>query len=65
MKFSRIIANSGEWLSGDGPNRQIVVSSRVRLARNLRDKHGASTAWVAKRMRLNSASYLRKLLSES
>ena len=38
MKFSRIIANSGEWLSGDGPNRQIVVSSRVRLARNLRDK---------------------------
>jgi protein arginine kinase len=35
MKLSRIIANSGEWLSGDGPNRQIVVSSRVRLARNL------------------------------
>lgn len=37
MKLSRIIANSGEWLSGDGPNRQIVVSSRVRLARNLRE----------------------------
>ena len=38
MKFSRIIASSGEWLSGDGPNRQIVVSSRVRLARNIRNK---------------------------
>ena len=38
MKFSRIIASSGEWLSGDGPHRNIVVSSRVRLARNLREK---------------------------
>lgn len=38
MKLSRIIANTGEWLSGDGPHRQIVVSSRVRLARNLRGK---------------------------
>lgn len=37
MKLSRIIANSGEWLSGDGPNRQIVVSSRIRLARNVRN----------------------------
>ncbi len=35
MKLSRIIAHTGEWLSGDGPNRQIVVSSRIRLARNL------------------------------
>lgn len=38
MKFSRIIASTGEWLSGDGPNRNIVVSSRVRLARNLASK---------------------------
>jgi REP element-mobilizing transposase RayT len=38
---------------------------KLAMARNLRDKHGASTAWVAKRMRLSSASYLRKLLSES
>lgn len=38
---------------------------KLALARNLRDKHGASTGWVAKRMRLSSASYLRKLLSES
>ena len=50
MKFSRIIANSGEWLSGDGPNRQIVVSSRVRLARNLRDK--PFPGWAKKAERL-------------
>ncbi len=38
MKLSRIIANTGEWLTGDGPQRHIVVSSRVRLARNLRNQ---------------------------
>ena len=38
MKFSNIIANTGEWLKGEGPHRNIVISSRVRLARNLRGK---------------------------
>ena len=38
MKLSAIIANTGEWLSGSGPHDQIVVSSRVRLARNLKGK---------------------------
>ena len=51
MKFSRIIASSGEWLSGDGPNRQIVVSSRVRLARNLREK--PFPGWAKKAERLD------------
>lgn len=50
MKFSRIIANSGEWLSGDGPHRNIVVSSRVRLARNLREK--PFPGWAKKAERL-------------
>ena len=50
MKFSRITTNTGEWLSGDGPNRQIVVSSRVRLARNLRNK--PFPGWAKKAERL-------------
>src|ERR1700724_4830864 len=32
------MSNPGEWLRGDGPHHQIVVSSRVRLARNLRNR---------------------------
>ncbi len=36
MKFSNVMATGGEWLRGEGPHHQIVVSSRVRLARNLR-----------------------------
>ena len=50
MKFSRIIASTGEWLSGDGPHRNIVVSSRVRLARNLREK--PFPGWAKKAERL-------------
>jgi protein arginine kinase len=38
MKFSNVTSNSGEWLRGEGPHHQVVISSRVRLARNLRDR---------------------------
>jgi len=58
MKFCRIIANSGEWLSGDGPNRQIVVSSRVRLARNLRDK--PFPGWAKKSERLDVMNLVKQ-----
>ena len=50
MKISKIIANTGEWLSGDGPNRQIVVTSRVRLARNIKGKPFPGWAKKAERM---------------
>ena len=35
MAIHNILTNTGEWLRGEGPHHQIVVSSRVRLARNL------------------------------
>src|SRR6478752_967075 len=36
MAIQNILTSPGEWLRGEGPHHQIVVSSRVRLARNLR-----------------------------
>ncbi len=36
MDIEQLFSSSGEWLKGDGPHSKIVVSSRVRLARNLR-----------------------------
>lgn len=36
MSIHNILTHPGEWLRGEGPHHQIVVSSRVRLARNLR-----------------------------
>ena len=35
VKLDTLLANSGEWLRGTGPDSDVVVSSRVRLARNL------------------------------
>src|SRR3954453_9027674 len=36
MSIHNILIGAGEWLRGEGPHHQIVVSSRVRLARNPR-----------------------------
>jgi protein arginine kinase len=46
MKFSQVMSSAGEWLRGEGPHHQVVVSSRVRLARNLR--HRAFPGWAKK-----------------
>jgi protein arginine kinase len=46
VKFSNLMSNAGEWLRGEGPHHQIVVSSRVRLARNLRNR--AFPGWAKK-----------------
>src|ERR1700744_3166696 len=50
MAIQNIFNNAGEWLRGEGPHHQIVVSSRVRLARNLR--HFAFPGWAKKAERL-------------
>lgn len=38
MRLTGLITNTGDWLRGEGPHHQIVVSSRVRLARNVADR---------------------------
>ncbi len=35
MNFDELWTKTGEWLKGPGPNSEIVISSRIRLARNL------------------------------
>jgi protein arginine kinase len=37
MPIHDVLNHPGEWLHGDGPQNQVVVSSRVRFARNLRN----------------------------
>ena len=37
MRLSDLSGHGGEWLRGHGPEGDIVISSRVRLARNLAD----------------------------
>ena len=35
MNLDRLLPNLGEWLQGTGPEADVVVSTRIRLARNL------------------------------
>ena len=37
MELDDLTRYSGEWLRGVGPESDIVISSRIRLARNLAD----------------------------
>jgi protein arginine kinase len=37
VEINDFVQHTGEWLSGAGPEADIVISSRVRLARNLAD----------------------------
>ena len=37
MQLDELTKTSGEWLRGAGPEADIVISSRIRLARNLAD----------------------------
>jgi protein arginine kinase len=46
------LSNPGEWLRGEGPYHQIVISSRVRLARNLKDHSFPGWAKKAERMQI-------------
>jgi protein arginine kinase len=49
VRLSDLSSHGGEWLRGDGPEGDIVISSRVRLARNLADHRFTTRAPEAER----------------
>ena len=52
-----MLSTAGEWLRGEGPHHQVVISSRVRLARNLRDR--AFPGWAKKAERTSILEQIR------
>ena len=62
MKFSNVMSTAGEWLRGEGPHHQIVISSRVRFARNLRDR--AFPGWAKKTERTAILDLIRPRVEE-
>src|SRR3979409_2778669 len=62
MKFSSVMSSGGEWLRGEGPHHQIVISSRVRLARNI--KHRAFPGWAKKAERTAILELIRPRVEE-
>jgi protein arginine kinase len=52
MKIGSILKSRGDWLSGEGSQHPIVISSRVRLARNLAKLPFPGWAKKTERMRI-------------
>jgi len=52
VQIDDLTQGSGEWLRGSGPEADIVISSRIRLARNLADFPFISRATVQDRTRI-------------
>jgi protein arginine kinase len=62
MKFANVMSTAGEWLRGEGPHHQIVISSRVRLARNIRNR--AFPGWGKKPARIEVLELIRPRVEE-
>ncbi len=62
MKFANVMSTAGEWLRGEGPHHQIVISSRVRLARNVRNR--AFPGWGKKPARIEVLEMIRPRVEE-
>lgn len=57
MRFSTLIKNPADWMIGQGADNAIVLTSRIRLARNLRDQ--AFPGWAKKEDRSRTLDELR------
>ena len=55
MELNDLTKRSGEWLRGSGPESDIVISSRIRLARNLADYPFISCASELDRERIENS----------
>ena len=55
IPLGQMTRHAGEWLRGQGPHNEIVISSRVRLARNL-----AGFPFVGRSTRRLRAVYLQR-----
>ncbi len=65
MELNDLTHTSGEWLRGAGPEADIVISSRIRLARNLADFPFISRANEQDRERIESILHERVLSLEA
>ncbi len=63
MKVDTLLKQTCEWLKGTGPNSDIVMSSRVRLARNLADS--PFTQWAGKKQQKESMDHLSEAVGST
>lgn len=62
MKLNDMLNHTSEWLKGTGPNSDVVISSRIRLARNL-DKF-AFPHWADKKQGAEALKTVEEAISK-
>jgi protein arginine kinase len=62
MKIETLLGQPSDWLRGDGPHHQIVISSRVRFARNLKTR--AFPGWAKKAERAQILDEIKPRVDE-
>lgn len=60
MKLNDLLSQTSEWLKGIGPESEIVMSSRIRYARNLKDV--PFSHWANKEQRKKILSLIKPIL---
>jgi len=63
MNLENLLNHTSEWLKGTGPNSNIVMSSRIRSARNLVDI--PFSHWANNKQRENSLNEIRSAIDSS
>ncbi len=61
MKVDHLLKQTCEWLKGTGPNSDIVMSSRIRLARNLEKL--PFSHWATKKQEKDTLENLERIVS--
>ena len=59
LNFEELAGGCGEWLKGSGPESDIVISSRIRLARNLAEFPFIARATMADRIEIEKILHAR------
>lgn len=60
MRFATLIKNPADWMRGSGPHSDVVMTSRVRLARNLRGY--PFPGWSQEKQRIDLLNMARPLV---
>lgn len=61
MRLTTLLKNPADWMQGHGPHSDIVMTSRIRLARNLR---GSSfPGWASERKRMELLDHVRPVVA--
>ncbi len=62
MRFSTLLKNPADWMQGHGPHSDIVMTSRIRLARNLRG--WSFPGWSSEKQRVELLNQVRPVVAK-